>query len=313
MTSPAEVRKSGKAKANSWLEITIREGKKHQIKRMVEACGHRVIRLKRIRFGPLQLGDLPIGTFRYATDTEANALRGILQRSMTDENSRPPRRKPYLKNRTKPGDTAAVKNRRKPLRPKVSREKTKSRGVSPTPPLDIRKDTRPTTSKRFVATKPTHGNAPLDKRVDRRSSASKRPFNGKMATPNAPGIKGASSSTRSFNFRETSAKPQSSRGSVRGGGRSSARPGGSTRSSPTQGNAKRSSFSKRPVHPQGGTGKQQPFKGTEQRPAYSKNPSKAGLSSGKRQSTKGPGGRSTFSKSEAGPIRKASTKRRSQK
>ena len=80
ITSPADVRKSGKAKSNSWLEITIHEGKKHQIKRMVEACGHRVMRIKRIGFGPLQLRNLPLGSCRYATDTEANALRSILRR-----------------------------------------------------------------------------------------------------------------------------------------------------------------------------------------------------------------------------------------
>ena len=50
VTSPADVKKSGKAKSNSWLEITIHEGKKHQIKRMVEACGHRVMRIKRTRW-----------------------------------------------------------------------------------------------------------------------------------------------------------------------------------------------------------------------------------------------------------------------
>ena len=83
ITSPADVRKSGKAKSNSWLEITIHEGKKHQIKRMVEACGHRVMRIKRIGFGPLQLRNLPLGSCRYATDAEANALRGILRRKIT--------------------------------------------------------------------------------------------------------------------------------------------------------------------------------------------------------------------------------------
>ena len=80
ITFPADVKKFGKAKSNSWLEITIHEGKKHQIKRMVEACGHRLMRIKRIRFGPLQLKDLPLGSCRFATDMEANALRCILQR-----------------------------------------------------------------------------------------------------------------------------------------------------------------------------------------------------------------------------------------
>ncbi len=81
MTAPATIRKSGKAKANSWLELTIHEGRKHQIKRMLEALGHRVMRIKRIRFGPLDLGDLPVGACRFATDAEANALRAIAHRT----------------------------------------------------------------------------------------------------------------------------------------------------------------------------------------------------------------------------------------
>ena len=80
MTAPAGVRKSGKAKINSWLELTIHEGKKHQVKRMIEALGHRVMRIKRTRFGPLMLGALRIGTCRFTTDGEANALRALLQK-----------------------------------------------------------------------------------------------------------------------------------------------------------------------------------------------------------------------------------------
>ena len=87
MTAPAVVRKSGKAKANSWLELTIHEGRKHQIKRMLEALGHRVMRIKRIRFGPLVLGDLPLGVCRFATDVEANALRAIVQRATGSRNA----------------------------------------------------------------------------------------------------------------------------------------------------------------------------------------------------------------------------------
>ena len=105
LTKPAEVKKSGKAKANSWLEMTIHEGKKHQIKRMVEACGHRVMRLKRIRFGPLHLGDLPPGGIRYASDAEANALRGILRRSATTSGPCASSAKSNLKNSGRTSDT----------------------------------------------------------------------------------------------------------------------------------------------------------------------------------------------------------------
>jgi 23S rRNA pseudouridine2605 synthase len=74
---PVLVKKVGKAIRNSWLEITLCEGRKHQVKRMLEAVGHPVLKLKRIRFGPLALGDLRPGHYRYLTDHEANALRAL--------------------------------------------------------------------------------------------------------------------------------------------------------------------------------------------------------------------------------------------
>jgi 23S rRNA pseudouridine2605 synthase len=77
-TAPAKVKKAGKAEANSWVEITIHEGRKHQIKRMFEQLGHPVIRLKRIQFGPLNLGTLNPGQTRYLSDKEANDLRHLL-------------------------------------------------------------------------------------------------------------------------------------------------------------------------------------------------------------------------------------------
>ena len=80
LTSPATVKKIRKAEQNSWLEVTIYEGRKHQVKRMFEAVGHPVLKLTRVRFGPLTLGMLGIGECRFLTDREANALRALLQR-----------------------------------------------------------------------------------------------------------------------------------------------------------------------------------------------------------------------------------------
>jgi 23S rRNA pseudouridine2605 synthase len=79
LTAPATVKKVGKAVENSWLEVTIHEGRKHQVKRMLEAVGHPVIKLTRVRFGPLRLGDLTVGQYRFLTDREANALRTIVR------------------------------------------------------------------------------------------------------------------------------------------------------------------------------------------------------------------------------------------
>jgi 23S rRNA pseudouridine2605 synthase len=57
------------------LEITIHEGRKRQIKRMCEHVGHRVLALERVRFGPLQLGDLAPGAHRRLNANEISLLR----------------------------------------------------------------------------------------------------------------------------------------------------------------------------------------------------------------------------------------------
>ncbi len=77
-TAPARVRKVRKVAINSWIELTIHEGRNHQVKRMLQAVGHLVLKLKRTKFGPLNLGNLPLGNSRHLTDREANALRALL-------------------------------------------------------------------------------------------------------------------------------------------------------------------------------------------------------------------------------------------
>ena len=84
MTKPALVRKVRKAEENSWLEVTIHEGRNHQVKRMLDYVRHPVIKLTRVRFGPLTLGSLALGQFRYLTDREANALRAVVAGRIKD-------------------------------------------------------------------------------------------------------------------------------------------------------------------------------------------------------------------------------------
>ncbi len=111
MTAPATIRKSGKAKANSWLELTIHEGRTHQVKRMLEALGHRVMRIKRVRFGPLELGDLAVGVSRFATDAEANALRAVVHRTARPRNAREPVGPSDLQSSKPAGDTVPPRMR----------------------------------------------------------------------------------------------------------------------------------------------------------------------------------------------------------
>jgi len=64
---------------NSWLEVTIHEGRKHHVRRMFEAVGHRVQKLRRIGYAGLVLGELPPGGVRPLTRREV----GLLQRAAT--------------------------------------------------------------------------------------------------------------------------------------------------------------------------------------------------------------------------------------
>jgi 23S rRNA pseudouridine2605 synthase len=59
---------------NSWLEITLDEGKNRQIRRLLEALGVRVLRLVRVSIGPLELGGLKKGSVRQLTVEEKNAI-----------------------------------------------------------------------------------------------------------------------------------------------------------------------------------------------------------------------------------------------
>ena len=66
---------------HSWLELTITEGRTRQIRRMGEAVGHPVLKLKRVSLGPLSIKDLAPGDFRFLTDKEVSALRGLMKKS----------------------------------------------------------------------------------------------------------------------------------------------------------------------------------------------------------------------------------------
>jgi len=74
-TAPAHVRILESLPTKAWLEIGVREGRKHLVRRMCEAVGHAVDKLARVRLGPLGLGDLPAGAWRDVTPREIGALR----------------------------------------------------------------------------------------------------------------------------------------------------------------------------------------------------------------------------------------------
>jgi pseudouridine synthase len=57
--------------------LTLQEGRKREVRRMFGELGHRVIRLRRVRYGPIRLGDLAPGEWRALDARELEALRRV--------------------------------------------------------------------------------------------------------------------------------------------------------------------------------------------------------------------------------------------
>lgn len=94
-TAPAEARLLAEAPAlwprtppireraaipTAWLELTLTEGKKRQVRRMTAAVGYPTLRLVRVAIGPLELGGLESGAWREATTEEMAAVWAMLRR-----------------------------------------------------------------------------------------------------------------------------------------------------------------------------------------------------------------------------------------
>ncbi len=74
-TLPAKVDEIKTNQGNTLLKIVLTEGKKRQIRRVAEELGFPVLSLHRIAIGSIQLKNLPLGKYRYLTDTEITSLK----------------------------------------------------------------------------------------------------------------------------------------------------------------------------------------------------------------------------------------------
>jgi len=71
ITAPAGVQRLGERE----IEIVLREGRNRQVRRMAEAVGNEVVALRRVRFGPVELGNLGEGEARRLSEAEVADLR----------------------------------------------------------------------------------------------------------------------------------------------------------------------------------------------------------------------------------------------
>ncbi len=75
-TAPAKVRPKKRSSGSSRFEITIKEGRKRQVRKMCTAVGHDVLELERTKFGPLTLKGLKKGQCRRVNKVELRSLKG---------------------------------------------------------------------------------------------------------------------------------------------------------------------------------------------------------------------------------------------
>lgn len=75
-TRPARVRRVRDSEKYTHLEITLTEGRNRQVRRMIEALDATVLKLVRVKIGPIPIGGLEIGKWRSLTPAEVRVLRG---------------------------------------------------------------------------------------------------------------------------------------------------------------------------------------------------------------------------------------------
>ena len=84
MTLPCEVSIEDSFEERTLLRIAIHEGRYRQVRRMCAAIHHECLDLQRIRFGPLELGSLPEGSWRHVTESELNDLLLAIEKSVLE-------------------------------------------------------------------------------------------------------------------------------------------------------------------------------------------------------------------------------------
>jgi len=75
VSAPATVRILRACETKAWLELTLREGRNREVRRMCAVVGYSVEKLVRVCFGPLELNGLPVSAYRPLTPVEVRTLK----------------------------------------------------------------------------------------------------------------------------------------------------------------------------------------------------------------------------------------------
>jgi 23S rRNA pseudouridine2605 synthase len=78
-TAPCRITALRETRENSWMEMTLREGRNRQVKRMWEKMGYPVLKLKRISFAGLALGNLQLGEYRDLRPKEVEKIKRMIK------------------------------------------------------------------------------------------------------------------------------------------------------------------------------------------------------------------------------------------
>src|SRR5436305_14985253 len=98
-TAPADIEELNSTNKNAWHKITLYEGHNQQIRKMFDAIGHSVVKLKRVAIGSISDPYLAVGASRPLTGEEVTGIGNSLQPAA----SRPPKLRPQSAPKAKRG------------------------------------------------------------------------------------------------------------------------------------------------------------------------------------------------------------------
>ena len=165
-SAPAKIEFIHKQRDRAILEITLREGRDREVRRVLAKLGHKVLRLSRIQIGKLSIAKLPFGAFRTLSPAEVKYLHELVERPDAEMARPAVRSSAQRPGRTRvqgPGRASGPGAARPAGRPHRSQDGKASRG--PRVRNDDRKPRRASIPARPAAPKPGGGQGPAPRRI----------------------------------------------------------------------------------------------------------------------------------------------------